>query len=110
MFDPFASALVALFSAPGSDAAVYTPPGGGNPISLRVIVSRPSASRRFGSGEMIMDENRIEIMKSDVPLPTAGALVELKDEEGVTTASLRLVGEALPDVERLSWAIGFEEV
>jgi hypothetical protein len=103
----FAAALVALFNAPGSDAAVYVPTGG--PASdVRAILSSPDQTERFGAGEVVLSTNVLELMRSDIPRPASGDLIIIM-RGGSVFKTLLLQGEPLSDVEGLTWRMGAEE-
>ncbi|MDQ2735494.1 MAG: hypothetical protein M3Y55_10995 [Pseudomonadota bacterium] len=102
--DPFAAALDALFYAPGSDAAAYTPRNGLlYPALIRVIRSQPDAAVPFGRGQIIEGTNVFEIRKRDVALPESGARLVL------TAGTFKLLGAPRLDVEGRTWTIGGTE-
>lgn len=113
MFDPFAAALDAQFNAPGSAAADYVV-GSASPLPIRVILSRPDRDDPFGTGQVISRTVMINIRRSDVPAPTAGALVKVgsRDADGVLTveAEYHLTDEPMSDVEAMTWECGAQEV
>ena len=96
MFDPFASALVALFRAPGSEAAVYTAPGG-PPTPLRVIRERGEREVRKGISRVMVDGNAVQIQRTDVAQPVNGALLTIGAE------AFLVQGGAALDSEGLTW-------
>lgn len=116
MSDPFAAAIDALFSGPGSAAAAYQPIGeaGGAAFPIRVIRSRPDLSTGFGEGRIVQASNSFEIRASDVARPAADDLVAIGGT--VTDGAIEggelfaLVGEPMIDVEGLTWLIGAERL
>lgn len=105
MADPFAAALGALFGAAGSAAAVYTPVGG-VPLAdpIRVIIGSADQLRDFQDGQVVAPTPRAEIRKIEVPAPANGDTIDLLADDGVTvTASYRLLGKPVGDVEGQTW-------
>ena len=103
--DPHTAALDALFHAPGSAAALYTPPGEpqlDDPI--RVIRSQPDQDVTFGGSRTVQGTNVFEIRVSDVAKPAKDGLLQLGSTD------FRLLGDAMLDVEGLTHAIGAEEL
>ena len=103
--DPFAAALDVLFFAPGSSEAFYTPTGGAErPNPIRVIRGQPDKAVGFGEQQVIEGTNVFEIRKSDVAEPVKGSLVRIAE------AKFKLLGEAMLDVEGMTWTIGGSSV
>lgn len=99
--DPFAAALDVLFSAPGSSEAFYTPKGGAErPNPIRVIRGQPDKAVSFGEQQVIEGTNVFEIRKSEVAEPVKGSIVRIADVQ------FKLLGEAMLDVEGMTWTIG----
>ena len=99
--DPFATALDALFHAPGSAAATFTPKGGvPAPDPIRVIRRQPDKAIGFGDGQIIEGTNAFEIRRSEVSEPKRGDQLKI----GATT--FKLLGDAMLDVEGMTWTIG----
>lgn len=99
--DPFAAALDVLFFAPGSSEAFYTPKGGSEqPVPVRVIRGQPDKAVGFGEQQVIEGTNVFEIRKSDVTEPVKGSLIRIGD------VRFKLLGEAMLDVEGMTWTIG----
>lgn len=99
--DPFAVALDAQFFAPGSSEAVYIPVSGPPPADpIRVIRSQPDEEVRFGDGSVIQGTNLFLIRRSEVAAPQKGGKI-ISDG-----ATFTLRGEAMLDVEGLTWRMG----
>lgn len=98
--DPFALALDALFSAPGSKEVAYYPKDGVGRTGVRVILGQPDKSVGFGEQQIIEGTNVFEIRVSDVTMPAKGDIVVIGD------ATYKLLGEPMLDVEALTWTIG----
>lgn len=101
--DPFAAALDALFNAPGSSAAIFTAYATNEPQPIRVIHGRPDKTVGFGDGQIVEGTNIFEVRLSDVPEPERDDTIEMGER------TYRLVGEAIVDVEGLSWTMGAVE-
>lgn len=111
--DPFAVALDALFSAPGSAAAVYQP-NFGEPVAIRVIISSPEDEASYGGGQRTRMRGKVlEIRRSDAPCIKPGEIVAI----GATIADgqfvggdpvLRISGDPRGDIEGLTWFCGTE--
>ena len=97
--DPFVAALDAQFHAPGSAAAVYDD-GVAVARPIRVIRSQPDADPNYGGQRIIRATNSLSIRVSDVPEPVDGATVT------ISTVVLTLHGDAMLDVEGLTWTCG----
>ncbi len=99
--DPFAAALDVLFFAPGASEAFYTPGGAAEqPSPIRVIRGQPDKAVGFGEQQVIEGTNVFEIRKSDVTQPLKGSVVRIGD------VRFKLLGEAMLDVEGMTWTIG----
>lgn len=97
--DPFVAALDAQFHAPGSAAAVYDDEVMvAHPI--RVIRSQPDADPNYGGQRIIQASNSLSFRVSDVAEPIDGASVT------IGTEVLILHGDAMLDVEGLTWNCG----
>lgn len=105
--DPFGGALLALFNAPGSDAARHLSTSGAE-TDIRVIVGRASEQSRFGDSDLVQDGLRIEMMISQVPLPEAGDIVTIM-RDGAPFRTYALQGEPMPDVEGLTWTMSAQD-
>ncbi len=103
MTDPFATALVALHSAPGSVAATYAIPGG-QPVTLRAIWAQGSKDAGGRVDRMVLDTNMFDIMRSDVDAPVRGATIALSDPRTGSALTFRVNGAPILDVEGISWA------
>jgi len=107
--DPFAQALDAIFVAPGSTAAIYSPVDG-EPFGIRVIRSQPDETVSFGSGQVILETNIFQIRRSDVAHPDREDRVilggELVDGEILGGDPFKLSGEPMLDTEGLTWTVG----
>lgn len=105
MIDPFASALDAIFYAPGSAEAYYSSDETGRlPDPIRVIRSQPDADASLSARQIVQSTNQVEIRVSDIRKPKAGDQLELP------TVKLQLVGEAMIDTEGLSHTCGAIEI
>lgn len=98
--DPFALALDALFSAPGSKEVTYYPKDGPGRVGVRVILGQPDQTVGFGGQQIIEATNVFEIRVSDVAMPAKGDVVV------IGPATYKLLGEPMLDVEGLTWTIG----
>lgn len=113
MCDPFASALGAIFMAPGSEAAEHVSFEGVRTHGIRIIRSRNDQMARLGDGQVITGTHRIEIQKAQLPdLRRGDTLIvgRIEDEIFVEQEELVLTGEPIGDDENLTWAIGAEPV
>jgi hypothetical protein len=114
MSDPFASALDAIFNAPGSEAAEHISIFGQVTPDIRIIRSRPDQMVRFGDGQIVTASNVIEIRKSEVPSPAHDDRLILRqyNDAGDLTGELEfaLTGEPVSDVEGMTWTCGAEPV
>ena len=97
--DPFVAALDAQFHAPGSVAAVYDD-GVLVAHPIRVIRSQPDADPNYGGQRIVQGTNSLSFRVSDVPEPIDGATVTIGAE------ALTLHGDAMLDVEGLTWTCG----
>lgn len=97
--DPFAAALDVMFNAPGSLGVSYQA-GTGWSRPVRTIRSQPDVDAPFGQGRVVEGTNLFQFRKSEVPEPKAGDLIILDFE------IFELAGEAMKDVEGLTWTIG----
>ncbi|HIV77013.1 MAG TPA: hypothetical protein H9899_05750 [Candidatus Sphingomonas excrementigallinarum] len=97
--DPFVAALDAQFHAPGSAAAVYDD-GVLAARPIRVIRSQPDADPSYGGQRIVQATNSLLFRVSDVPEPIDGATVTVGAE------ALTLHGDAMLDVEGLTWTCG----
>lgn len=97
--DPFVAALDAQFHAPGSAAAVYED-GVLVARPIRVIRSQPDADPSYGGQRIVQAANSLSFRVSDVPEPIDGATVT------IGTEALTLHGDAMLDVEGLTWTCG----
>lgn len=99
--NPFELALDAQFHAPGSVEAVFTPAVGDPlPDPVRVIRSQPDERTDFGAGTVIQGTNIFLLRRSEVAAPRKNATLQIGG------ATFTLKGEALLDVEGLTWRMG----
>lgn len=94
MSDPFAAAAAVLVrSVLGADA-VYTPPGGGAPVSVRVVLSREEADVLAGPAGLTAAGHAAMLPTSLVPdRPQRGATLAVGGQEfSVETAELDVTG------------------
>lgn len=113
MSDPFASALDAIFMAPGSEAAEHISVFGVRTTGVRIIRGRNDQMARLGDGQIITGTHRIEIRKSQVADPREGDTLivgRIEDDVFVPAEELTLTGEPMGDDENLTWTIGAEPV
>jgi hypothetical protein len=113
MTDPFASALDAIFMAPGSEAAEHTSVFGVRTIGVRIIRGRNDQMGRLGDGQIITGTHRVEIRKSQIAEPREGDTLivgRIDGEVFMPIEELTLTGEAMGDDENLTWTIGAETV
>lgn len=96
--DPFAMALDALFNAPGSMAAVYTPVGG-VPTAVRTIRSQPDRIERFADFQIDVRMETFELRRSEVARPAIGGVIDIADERFAITVEPQI------DVEGMSWVV-----
>ena len=104
--DPFASALDALFTGPGSEAADYVSESGVQE-GVRIIRSRPTADATFGDSRIRQDTCTIDVRRFEVPTPVAGDRFLIREVDPVTKAEVRTVciitGYPALDVEGMTW-------
>jgi hypothetical protein len=94
----FAGAVDATFAAFGIDA-LYTP-AGGEPVSLRVIATRPDAVIGFGETRIHAQTATFEVRASDVADPRPG------DQLSVGGETFVVQGEPdRRDPDRLVWSL-----
>jgi hypothetical protein len=107
--DPFAAGLDAMFSAPGSAAAVYQPTDGSAPLPIRVIRGQPD---ELGARGLVNATNVLDLRRSDVANPQNGDIVAIGGEivDGAVTGGemFELYGVARLDVEGITWTVGAE--
>lgn len=96
--DPFAAALEAQFSAPGSAAAVYTPATGGGSINVRAIVRQPNTRTYFGTTNGAFLTRIVELQASAVAAPANGDTIIIIGGE-----IMQIAGSPYLDVERITW-------
>ena len=53
-------------------AATYTPPGGGSPVSCKVILDSRDRELEFGRGAAIMQGQTLQVRRSELPSPAKG--------------------------------------
>lgn len=109
--DPFATALEAIFASPGAKTAVYD--DGENDLrEIRVILSKTIADRQYSRVAVVRPALSVEIQRSDVPEPVAGAIIIVgaRLRDGVPTAGDEyvLTGDPIGDVEGLSFTFTIE--
>jgi hypothetical protein len=96
--EAFAGAVDATFAAFGVDA-IYQP-SEGDPISVRVIASRPDAVTGFGETRIHAETAIFEIRTSEVASPRSGDQLTLDDDSFV------IQGEPeRRDPDRLVWTV-----
>jgi hypothetical protein len=104
--DPFASALDALFTGPGSEAADYVSESGVQE-GVRIIRSRPTADAAFGDSRIRQDTCTIDVRRFEVPTPVAGDRFLIREIDPVTKAEVRtaciITGDPALDVEGITW-------
>jgi hypothetical protein len=104
--DPFASALDALFTGPGSEAADYVSESGVQE-GVRIIRSRPTADAPFGDSRIRQDTCEIDVRRSEVPEPTIGGRFLIREIDPATQAEVLTVciitGDPALDVEGMTW-------
>lgn len=109
MSDPFVAALDALFSAPGSAAAVYQPINGTPPFPIRLIRAQPD---ELGPRNIVQATNVLDLRQFEVPRPVHGDVVAIGGviEGGAVIGGEKftLIGTPMSDVEGLTWTIGAE--
>ena len=97
MADPFATALGALLTAPGSVAAIYTSLSSGTSVAIRVIRHQPSEVVHFSVGRAVADGSSFIIRRSDAPDCAHGDLLEIDGDV------LTILADPLLDAEGVSW-------
>ena len=111
MCDPFATALDALFNAPGSVAAVYYPTIG-RPVAVRLIRSQPDEISRYGDAQIIQATNVFQVRRSEIDEPVTRAIImpgaTIVDCVVQGDEQLLIRGDAQLDVEGLTWTFGAE--
>ncbi|CCW20167.1 hypothetical protein EBBID32_45380 [Sphingobium indicum BiD32] len=114
MPDPFASALDAIFTAPGSEAAEHTSIFGVQTSGVRIIRSRNDQMARLGDAPIITGTHLIEVRKSQLPDLREGDTIIVgqigEDDIFTPVEELVLTGEPVGDSENLTWTIGAEPV
>jgi hypothetical protein len=104
--DPFASALDALFTGPGSEAADYVSESGVQE-GVRIIRSRPTADATFGDSRIRQDTCEIDVRRSEVPKPAPGDRFLIREIDPVTQAEVLTVciitADPALDVEGMTW-------
>jgi hypothetical protein len=109
VIDPFAAALGALFSAPGSVAAIYTPVAGA-PLPLRLIWEQGSVDAGARGERRVADTNHFDVRRIDVALPARGDMVVLTDPVMGSAVTLRVNGDPILDVEGMTWSCPAEAI
>jgi hypothetical protein len=104
--DPFASALDALFTGPGSEAADYVSESGVQE-GVRIIRSRPTADATFGDSRIRQDTCEIDVRRSEVPEPSTGGRFLIREIDPATQAEVLtvciIIGDPALDVEGMTW-------
>lgn len=112
MTDPFASALDALFNAPGSEAAEHKSIYGQITRGVRIIRRRPDRETRFAEGDRVEAIMEVDFRRSQIPEPNEGDTLYIGavDESGEfrMTEEIVLTGDPLSDSEALTWTMGGE--
>jgi hypothetical protein len=104
VINPFVTALGALFNAPGSVAAIYTPKGGQPlPDPIRVIWAQGSQDGGGSVDRRIADTNTFDIPRSSVANPIKGDTIEVTDPATGLPATFKINGPAMLDVEGMTW-------
>jgi hypothetical protein len=97
----FEGAVDAAFAAFGIDA-VYTPAGGGEPASVRIIAKRPDTIVGFGETRIHAETATFELRVSEVANPRPG------DQLTVGGDTFVIQGEPeRRDPDRLVWTLDF---
>ena len=105
MFDPFSACLGAFYRGPGSVEARYRPKGAAAlPNPIRVIRGQADQLARLGDSQLLQGSNVFEIQRADVAEPRGG------DEMTIAGVTYRLLGDAMLDLEGLTWKIGGDQV
>ena len=95
----FVGAVDATFAAFGIDA-VYTPAGGGEPASVRIIAKRPDAIIGFGETRIHAETATFEVWASEIASPRPG------DQLTVGGDAFIVQGEPeRRDPDRLVWTL-----
>lgn len=81
MVDPFQMALAALHASAGSVAAIFTPAGGA-PTEINIIRDQQTREVGFGGGAVLMETNRVQIMRADAP--------QVRDGDALSVGNARL--------------------
>jgi hypothetical protein len=95
----FQGAVDATFAAFGIDA-VYTPAGGGEPVSVRVIAKRPDTIVGFGDTRIHAETATFEVRASEVANP--------RPDDQLTMGSETFIIQSEPerrDPDRLVWTL-----
>lgn len=112
--DPFASALDAIFTAPGSESAEHTSIFGVHTSGVRIIRSRNDQMMRLGDAPIITGTHLIEVRKTQLPDLREGDTIIVgqigEDDIFTPVEELVLTGEPVGDSENLTWTIGAEPV
>ncbi|AOF96521.1 head-tail joining protein [Sphingobium sp. RAC03] len=111
MTNPFASALDAIFHAPGSEAAEHVSVNGQVTRDVRVIRSQGDREAHYGNGPMIMADRRVEIRRSQLPMLQDGdelTIGTITNDEFIPSENLILTGEPMSDTEAMTWVMGYE--
>lgn len=100
-YDPIGSALDAHFDSMWSLEAVFTPPNEPPlPDPIRVIRSQPDEVVSMGQSAVIQGTNIFEMRLREVLAPKKGATLTIAGRV------FQLKGEAMLDVEGLTWRMG----
>lgn len=112
MADPFATGLGALFSAACSVAAVYVP-AAGTPYQVRAILGGKDEELPVGGGAIVATVTVIQLRRAQVPQPEQGDFVvlggQIVGDQVIGGDVYELTGEAMSDIERITWSIGAEQ-
>jgi hypothetical protein len=114
MPDPHASALDALFHAPGSETADHLSTFDGTITEgVRVIRARPDREFNMGEGRYVAGTMSIDIRMSELHCLRDGDRLIFwveRDGERVKGLEIALRGEPRSDVENMTWNMDAEEV
>ena len=101
VYDPIAAAVDAQFESIWSREAIFASPDG-QPLSapIRVIYSQPDEETAFGEAGVIQGTNIFLMRLREVLAPVKNATLQIGPQV------FRLKGEAMLDVEGVTWRMG----
>jgi len=103
MTDPFVAALDALFASSMAVDAVYAAPDA-LPLPVRVIRSQPSQVSQFGTMQVALASEAVEVRRSEIAAPAPGSVFVIGADRLVMPDHL----QPLSDVEGLTWTCWVE--